>query len=124
MRRLLALLIATSAFALGAAPALALPPVKHVFVIVLANKGIEHFGLDNYMVMVSGQPPTPKTKADCPDPLTSVGAASVPPYNLAAGDGCTYPSNFPTIADQLAGAGKTWKGYNEDIPAPCSMAAS
>jgi phosphatidylinositol-3-phosphatase len=74
--------------------------------------------------MISGQPPTPKTKADCPDPLTSVGTASVPPYNLAAGDGCTYPSNFTTIADQLAATGRTWKGYSEDIPAPCSMDAS
>jgi hypothetical protein len=53
-----------------------------------------------------------------------VGTAAVAPYNLAAGDGCLYPANFPTIADQLVAAGKTWKGYNEDIPAPCSMASS
>jgi hypothetical protein len=86
--------------------------------------GIGHSSLDNYIAMVSGQPPTPKTKADCPDPLTSVGSAAVAPYNLAAGDGCTYPSNFPTIADQLAASGRTWKGYNEDIPSPCSMVAS
>src|SRR3954447_6201664 len=156
MRRVLALLIATGVFALSAGPAFALPPVKHVFVIVLEKKGIEdtfgptgqlnapylsrtlpsqgqlmtryygigHLSLDNYIAMVSGQPPTPKTKADCPDPLTSVGTAAVPPYNLAAGDGCTYPSNFLTIAAQLAGSGRAWKGYNEDIPAPCSMVAS
>jgi phosphatidylinositol-3-phosphatase len=156
MRRIVVLLIAVAALGFGASPALALPPVGHVFVIVLENKGIEdtfgptgwvnapylsrelpaqgqlltryygigHSSLDNYIAMVSGQPPTPKTKADCPDPLTSVGTAAVPPYNLAAGDGCTYPDNFPTIADQLAASGRTWKGYNEDIPAPCSMAAS
>ena len=156
MGRVLLAVACALAFALSAAPALALPPAGHVFVIVLENKGIEdtfgptgwlnapylsrelpaqgqlmtryygigHSSLDNYIAMVSGQPPTPKTKADCPDPLTSVGSASVPPYNLAAGDGCTYPSNFTTIADQLAASGRTWKGYNEDIPSPCSMAAS
>jgi hypothetical protein len=153
MRRLLLPVLTAAVLALAAAPALALPRVGHVFVIVLENKGVEdtfgptgwinspylsrelpakgelllryygigHSSLDNYIAMVSGQPPTPKTKDDCPDPLTSVGTASVPPYNLAAGDGCTYPSNFRTIADQLAAAHKTWKGYNEDIPSPCSM---
>src|SRR3954447_21522265 len=154
MRRILVPLIAALALGLAAAPALALPPVGHVFVIVLENKGVEdtfgptgwvnspylsrelptkgqlmlrsygpgHSSLDNYIAMVSGQPPTPETKDDCPDPLTSVGPESVPPYGLAAGAGCTYPSNFKTVADQLADAGLTWKGYNEDIPEPCSMA--
>jgi phosphatidylinositol-3-phosphatase len=156
MRSILLAAATAVLLAFTATPALALPPVGHVFVIVLENKGIEdtfgptgwinapylsqqlpaqgqlmtryygigHSSLDNYIAMVSGQPPTPKTKADCPDPLTSVGSASVPPYGLAAGDGCTYPANFLTIADQLAAAGRTWKGYNEDIPGPCSMAAS
>src|SRR3954447_23254507 len=50
--------------------------------------GIGHSSLDNYIAMISGQPPTPQTKDDCPDPLTSVGSASVPPYGLAAGAGC------------------------------------
>src|SRR3954466_12899402 len=156
MGRVLLAVACALAFALSAAPALALPPAGHVFVIVLENKGFEdtfgptgwvnapylsrelpaegqfltryygigHSSLDNYIAMVSGQPPTPRTKADCPDPLTSVGTAAVAPYNLAAGDGCTYPSNFTTIADQLAASGRSWKGYNEDIPASCSMAAS
>jgi hypothetical protein len=72
--------------------------------------------------MVSGQPPTPASKADCPDPLKSVGTAAVAPYGLAAGDGCVYPSNFTTIADQLVGAGLSWRAYNEGIPSACSMA--
>jgi phosphatidylinositol-3-phosphatase len=156
MRRVLVPLIAGIALAVPASPALALPPVKHVFVIVLENKGVEdtfgptgflnapylsqelpskgqlllryygigHNSLDNYIAMVSGQPPTPKTKDDCPDPLTSVGTEAVPPYNLAKGDGCTYPDNFRTIADQLAARHLRWKGYNQDIPAPCSMVKS
>ena len=91
MRRLLVLLVAAAALVVPAAPASALPPVKHVFVIVLENKGVEdtfgptgflnapylsqelpskgqlmtryygigHSSLDNYIAMVSGQPPTP-----------------------------------------------------------------
>src|SRR4051812_6395733 len=157
MRRLLFLLVIAAAIAGGATPAsAALPPVRHVFVIVLENKGVfdafgpgawvqapylsrelpakgqfvpryygvGHNSASNYIAMVSGQPPTPADKADCPDPLTSTGPDAVAPYNLAKGDGCLYPANFPTIADQLVGAGFTWRGYNEDIPGPCSMAAS
>jgi hypothetical protein len=93
-------------------------------VLVPRYYGVGHNSLDNYIAMVSGQAPTPKTKADCPDPLTSVGTAAVAPYNLAAGDGCTYPDNFVSIADQLAAKGLTWKGYNQGIPGPCSLAAN
>src|SRR5438094_2041944 len=115
MRRLLLVLLAVATLTqlAAAAPASALPPVRHVFVIVLENKGVEdtfgptgwlnapylsqelpskgqlllryygigHNSLDNYIAMVSGQPPTPKTKDDCPDPLTSVGTEAIHPYN-------------------------------------------
>ena len=73
----------------------ALPPVRHIFIIVLENKAfrntfgtgsaapylakqlpargailesyyaIGHFSLDNYIAMVSGQAPNPATQADC-----------------------------------------------------------
>src|SRR5436190_1341080 len=46
---------------------------------------------------------------------------AVAPYGLAPGDGCLYPANYLTIADQLVAGGFTWRGYNEGIPAPCSM---
>jgi phosphatidylinositol-3-phosphatase len=136
----------------GAGPASAgLPPVGHVFVIVLENKGvlsgfgagqaaapymtrtlpsmgglipryygIGHSSADNYLAMISGQPPTPASKADCPDPLKAVGSESVPPYNLAKSDGCLYPANFRTLADQFTDRGLSWKGYMEDIPSNCS----
>jgi phosphatidylinositol-3-phosphatase len=155
MRRLLSLLLCAIAAtpALGAAPAAALPPIRHVFVIVLENKGfadtfgptglisapylsrelpaqgellsqyygIGHSSADNYLAMISGQPPTPASKNDCPDPLAPVGRETVAPYGLAQTDGCQYPDNFLTIADQLAAKGLTWRGYNQDIPAPCSL---
>jgi hypothetical protein len=144
---------ATLAAAGPAAAAPALPPVGHVFVIVLENKtfadtfggpglvnapymnntlvpqgelltryyGTGHNSADNYMAMVAGQPPTPASKNDCPDPLKPVSADAQQPYNIAKSDGCDYPANFRTIADQLTEHGLTWKGYNQGIPAPCSL---
>ena len=154
MRRLL--LLTTALLALTApatAEAAGLPPVRHVFVIVLENKGfsdtfgptgqlsapylarelpakgqlmtryygVGHSSADNYLAMVSGQPPTPSSQNDCPDPLKAVPPDAQAPYDVATGDGCVYPDNFPTIADQLVAGGFTWRGYNEGIPAPCSM---
>src|SRR3954447_23156530 len=97
MRRLI--WVIAVAVALGtAAPAVAdvtPPPIKHVFVIVLENKGfsetfgagsqapylsktltaqgqllanyyaIAHLSLPNYIAMVSGQAPNPVTQSDC-----------------------------------------------------------
>jgi phosphatidylinositol-3-phosphatase len=146
--------IVVLAVALGCAlpaSASALPPIRHVAVIVLENKsfadwfgptgrlfapylstelpkqgevmsrfyGIGHNSADNYIAMISGQPPTPASKNDCPDPVKHVSSATGP-AGIAYSDGCQYPGNFKTIADQLAAKGLTWKGYNQDIPAPCS----
>lgn len=76
-----------------------LPPIRHVFLIVLENKSFEaafgpgspapylaetlpargalltqyyatgHWSLDNYIAMVSGQAPNPATQRDCPQPI-------------------------------------------------------
>ncbi|MFL5840831.1 MAG: alkaline phosphatase family protein [Thermoleophilaceae bacterium] len=156
MRALLFVIAAVAAALAPAARAAAaptLPPVRHVFVIVLENKtfgdtfggpglvnapylnntlvpqgelltryyGIGHNSADNYLAMVAGQPPTPASKDDCPDPLKAVAPNAQPPYNIATTDGCDYPANFRTIADQLTEHGFTWKGYNQGIPAPCSL---
>ncbi len=32
--------------------------------------------------------------------------------------GCVYPNSVPTLASQLSSAGKTWKGYMEDMATP------
>jgi phospholipase C len=77
----------------------ALPPIRHVFLIVLENKSFEaafgpgspapylaktlpargalltqyyatgHWSLDNYIALVSGQAPNPATQHDCPQPI-------------------------------------------------------
>lgn len=128
----------------SAAPSPAkLPPVKHVFVIVLENEGysatfgnpsaypylartlpqkgalltqyyaIGHASNDNYVAMISGQPPNPSNQADCQR------FANFPLARLAngvePGSGCVYPSNVGNITTQLSGKGLTWKGYMQDM---------
>jgi hypothetical protein len=134
------------------APAAAPPPVRHVFVIVLENKnfdqtfkdrpaarylartlpsqgallvryyGIGHASATNYIAMISGQPPTPKSQDDCGDPLTSLGKAATAD-GIARGDGCIYPAKFLTIGDQLTRRGLRWRGYMEGIDRNCSLAS-
>jgi hypothetical protein len=76
--------------------------------------GIGHVSLDNYIAEISGQAPNASTQADCikyaPFVQTGTGA-----YGQAKGKGCVFPKSVKTIADQLTAAGKTWKGYMEDI---------
>jgi phospholipase C len=124
-------------------------PVKNVFVIMLENKGFtatfgtgsaapylaktlpaqgelltEYYGIGhnsngNYVAMISGQAPNPQNQADCQiyDDFASTGATA--PYDQLAGEGCVFPSSVQTVADQLQAAGLTWRGYMEDMPAPC-----
>src|SRR3954467_3079202 len=91
--------------------------------------GVGHSSADNYIAMVSGQPPTPSGQDDCPnyngtqDPKP-VGPEADAPYNIARGDGCLYPANFKTIGDQLTDAHLSWKSYNQDMPSPCFTGSS
>lgn len=89
-------------------------------VLVPRYYGIGHSSADNYLAMISGQPPTPASKDDCPDPVKQVKPDAVAPYGLAKSDGCLYPPSFRTLGDQLTDRGLLWKGYQEEIPAPCS----
>ena len=121
-----------------------LPPIKHVFVIVLENKGysntfgspdqdpylartlvgqgalltqyygIGHESNDNYLAMVSGQAPNPQTQSDCQYYTDFTGVGTVSP-GQAVGSGCVYPSSVKTVADQLAAKHLTWKGYMQDM---------
>jgi hypothetical protein len=92
--------VAANAGAAAKAPAAtsaALPPIRHVFILVLENQsyaitfgqpgpapyladtlpaqgallkqyyGIGHWSLDNYLALISGQAPNAETQADCPD---------------------------------------------------------
>ncbi|MDQ1374844.1 MAG: hypothetical protein QOJ09_2182, partial [Actinomycetota bacterium] len=142
--------LALGALVATPAPASALPAVKHVFVIVLENKnydssfgansaapylakdlvakgqlltqyyGTGHLSLDNYIAMVSGQAPNIVTQSDCQifqDFLPSTGPDANGQFT---GQGCVYPAAVPTLMSQLAAKGLTWRGYMEDMAAPCT----
>jgi hypothetical protein len=146
----LGIIVAATTFATSNAGAWTrgVPPVKHVFVIVLENEnadvsfgpnspapylaktlprqgqfldqyyGTGHFSLDNYISMISGQAPNAMTQADCQVFLEFL--PGVPgPDGQSIGQGCVYPSGVKTVADQLAAKGLRWKGYMEDMGTPC-----
>lgn len=121
-----------------------LPPVKHVFLIVLENESFEttfgaktkapyladtlrraggfltqyygtgHASLDNYISMISGIAPTPATQADC-GRYDEFVETGIAPDGQPIGSGCVYPAHVPTIANQLTDNHLTWKGYMEGM---------
>ncbi len=136
---------ATRTTTTASVPADGLPPVRHVFVIVLENEGyastfgtpsadpylattlpaegallhdyyaVGHFSLDNYVALVSGQAPNPSTQADCQVYADFPSGATVAPNGQITGSGCVFPSSVETVADQLDHVRLTWKGYMEDM---------
>ncbi len=137
----------------AATAAAALPPIGHVFVIVLENESasttfgpgspapylsstlraqgaylpnyyaVGHESNDNYIAMVSGQAPSAQNQADCQfyDDLVP---GTIGSYGQAAGTGCIYPSDVPTIGGQLTSSGLTWRDYNESMGADPTREAS
>lgn len=125
-----------------------IPPIRHVFVINLENKGYDetwgpnspapylsqtlrakgvllsqyygtaHNSLPNYIAQISGQGPDKQTQADCQSYTTFTGAGTVSPGQYV-GDGCVFPASVPTLPKQLQRAGLSWKGYMEDMGTPC-----
>src|SRR3954452_3207650 len=149
--RALRLLLGVTVAVLALVPAAhaALPPVKHVFVVVLENKnfdesfgpgagspylaktlrdkgqllrqyfGTSHESLGNYITMISGQAPNPITQADCIFGFNNVVPGTIGADGQAMGMGCVYPPEVKTVSDQLDAAGRSWKGYMEDMGTPC-----
>jgi photosystem II stability/assembly factor-like uncharacterized protein len=79
--------------------------------------GIGHESLDNYIAEVSGQAPSPQTQDDCASGWGTEftpGVAAAPEEQWI-GQGCNFPANVKTIADQLQTQGLSWKGYEEDM---------
>jgi hypothetical protein len=104
--------------------------------------GTGHSSMDNYLSLVSGQAPQEDTQSDCSVEndnfssnagiITKGGSLNKDPnYGQAASaanaaqqsganapngqNGCTYPLDVPTLFNQLDAAGKTWKGYAQDL---------
>jgi hypothetical protein len=120
----------------------ALPPVKHVFVIMLADQpyasvfgpsstapylaktlerrgellvryyAVAHDELANGIALVSGQGPTPQTEVNCPT-YADIAPTTVGPDGQVLGQGCVYPAATETVAGQLSAKHLTWRAYVE-----------
>jgi hypothetical protein len=143
---LLALVASTPAEA-GTHPAY-VPPVGHVFVINIENKGYDttwgpdspapylsqtlrakgvllntyfgtaHNSQPNYVAQLSGQGPNPQMQGDCQIYSSFVGLGTVSPGQYL-GDGCVFPATVPSLPQQLTAHGFTWKGYMDGMGTPC-----
>jgi hypothetical protein len=121
-----------------------LPPVKHVFVVMLDDEPyatvfgpaspahylagtLEHKGellvryyavaheqLANGIALLSGQGPTPQTAQNCPR-YEDLTPGTVGAEGQASGQGCVYPSATETLAGQLSAKHLTWKAYLEGM---------
>ncbi|MGA8680258.1 MAG: alkaline phosphatase family protein [Acidimicrobiales bacterium] len=98
--------------------------------------GTGHSSMDNYLSMISGQAPSEDVQEDCStnDTLLNTNAGIEtsggslrrdPNYgqlvskggpNAPLGDnGCSFPTDVPTLFNQLNAVGKTWKDYDQDL---------
>jgi phosphatidylinositol-3-phosphatase len=89
---------------------------------VLTNYyGIGHNSLDNYIALVSGQAPNVITQSDCQIYQDFIPGSPIQldVNGQAVGQGCVFPSEVQTIANQLAAHQFSWRGYMEDMQQPC-----
>ncbi|MCU1564733.1 MAG: phosphoesterase [Arthrobacter sp.] len=80
--------------------------------------GIAHNSNPDYLAQISGQGSNEMTRNDCPTYAPFQQKGTTEPGQVQ-GTGCVYPASVPTVAGQLSSAGKTWKGYMEDMQSPC-----
>jgi hypothetical protein len=129
------------------------PPVRHVFIINIENKGYDetwgpgsaapylagtlrrqgvllssyyataHNSLPNYIAQISGQAPNPSTQIDCLNYLDFTSTGPMDADGQAVGSGCVYPRSVPTLPRQLSRAGLTWMGFMQQIGSPCNHPA-
>ncbi|MGH2854600.1 MAG: hypothetical protein ACRDLF_10490, partial [Solirubrobacteraceae bacterium] len=128
----------------GGAGGSRLPPVKHVFLIVLADepyaqtfgpespapyiaRTLEHRGellvrfyavaheeLADEIALISGLGPTSETAANCPT-FADIVPAVADAHGQYTGQGCIYPPAASTIGAQLTAKGLTWRVYAEGM---------
>lgn len=73
-----------------------------------------HNSNDNYISMVSGQPPNPANQADCPR-FVDFTHPKLLADGVEAGTGCVYPKDVANIGTQLSAKGLSWKAYMQDM---------
>jgi phosphatidylinositol-3-phosphatase len=142
-----------SSEAAASAPAKTLPPVKHVFVIMLSDEpyasvfgpastapylshtleqkgellphydAVAHEELANEVALLSGQGPTLETAANCPN-YTEIAPASSASDEQVLGSGCVYPASTQTIVGQLAATHRGWRAYIQGIDEAGSQAGA
>jgi hypothetical protein len=121
-----------------------LPPIRHVFVIMLENQGYAstfgdpradpylagslakrgvllenyyatgHDSNDNYISIVSGQPPNTANQADCTT-FENFTRGSLLANGVERGTGCVYPPGVLNIGNQLSAKHLEWKAYMQDM---------
>ena len=124
------------------------PPIKHVFVINIENKGYDktwgptskapylaktlrskgvllntyygtaHNSQPNYVAQISGQGPNPEMQADCQYFTNFTKLGTESPGQLR-GNGCVFPVGTPNLASQLHGKALRWTGYMDDMHTAC-----
>ncbi len=124
----------------AAAAAPKLPPVKHVFVVMLSGEpyasvfgpeskapylaktleqrgellvryyAVAHQQLANGIALISGQGPTPATAANCPT-YAPLTPATAGSDEQVEGEGCVYPPTTATLPGQLEVKRLTWRAY-------------
>jgi hypothetical protein len=127
----------------GGGGILGLPPVKHVFLIVLSDQGyantfspvstdrylsktlpkqgelinnyyaVAGSPLANDIALISGQGPTQQTASNCP--TFSLVSPGSTQAGQVLGDGCVYPASAHTLPDQLTAKHLTWRAYIQGI---------
>lgn len=124
------------------------PPIRHVFVINIENKGYDetwgagskapylartlrrqgvllnsyygtaHNSQANYIAQISGQGPNPQMQADCQIYSQFVAVGRVSPGQYL-GTGCVFGRNVVTLPQQLNRHGFSWKGYMQGMGGSC-----
>lgn len=122
--------------------------IKHVFLISLQSSGYQAaFGkasampylsgtlvpkglsLTDYSVLgeattpngiatISGQPPNKATKGECPTFTEFPSTSTAGKTGVVSGEGCVYPVETLTLADQLEAGGFTWAAFMEGMVSP------
>jgi hypothetical protein len=121
-----------------------LPPVKHVFVIMLSDEpyaatfgpassapylaqtlerqgellvhydAVAHEELADELAVLSGQGPTAETAANCPN-YTEIAPTGIGADEQVLGSGCVYPAATQTLVGQLAAKHLSWRAYIEGM---------
>jgi phosphatidylinositol-3-phosphatase len=128
----------------AAPPRYKTPRIRHVFVIMLENEDYAstfgspasdpylattlpaegalledyyatgHESNDNYISIVSGQPPNPANQADC-QTFQNFLAPTTLEDGVEGGVGCVYPASVENIGTQLSAHKLKWKAYEQDM---------